>query len=297
MLKPLLVLLFLSLFCSFVRANETQETVQQYRVLADSSQQDSSTTYFRLLLEKALNETIEEYGAYKLVTMELPYSQDRSLQFLNQVDILDIMHSVSSSKREQQFIAIKFPLLAGLMGKRMLFVHKSSLPDFSTITNADKLRKKIACQGLHWPDSDILEANNYAVTRVVRFEAMFEMLMLGRCDYFPRGIHEIVPEFNEFSQQYPNLAVVQKLILSYPAPVYFFVGLHNKKLAERLELGLKRLKLNGSFEEMLKRNPLTQHVFPLSKWRDVTVFPLNNRDFPQIKVNVTSEDWLNSGPE
>jgi hypothetical protein len=289
MLKSLFALLVLSLFCSFVQTNETQETIREYRVLADSSQQDSSTTYFRLLLEKALNETIKEYGAYKLVTMELPYSQDRSLQFLNRVDILDIMHSMSSSKREQQFIAIKIPLLAGLMGKRMLFVHKSSLPYFSKITNANKLRKKIACQGLHWPDSDILEANNYAVTRVVRFEAMFEMLMLGRCDYFPRGIHEIVPEFNEFSQQYPDLAVVQNLMLSYPAPVYYFVGLNNKKLAERLELGLERLKQNGSFEKMLKQNPLTQHVFPLNKWRDVTIFLLKNPDFPQLEVNVTSE--------
>jgi hypothetical protein len=286
MLKPLFVLLILSLFFSFVRANEIQETIREYKVLADSSQQDSSTTYFRLLLDKALNETIEEYGAYKLVTMELPYSQNRSLQFLNRVDILDVMHSMSSSKREEQFIAIKFPLLAGLMGKRMLFVHKSSLPFFSNITNANVLRKKIACQGLHWPDSDILEANNYAVTRVVRFEAMFEMLMLGRCDYFPRGIHEIVPEFNEFSLQYPDLAVVQNLMLSYPAPVYYFVGQHNKNLAERLKLGLERLKLNGYFDKMLMKNPLTQHVFPLSQWRDATIFSLDNPDFPQLEVNV-----------
>ncbi|WP_293749815.1 hypothetical protein [uncultured Paraglaciecola sp.] len=291
MLKPLFTLLVFGLFCSFVRTNETQEPVREYKVLADSSLQDSSTMYFRLLLEKALNETTEEYGAYKLVSMELPYSQDRSLQFLNRVDILDIMHSMSSSKREQQFIAIKVPLLNGLMGKRMLFVHKDSLPDFSKITNANQLRKKIACQGLHWPDSDILEANNYAVTRVVRFEAMFEMLMLGRCDYFPRGIHEIVPEFNEFSKQYPDLAIVQNFMLSYPAPVYYFVGLHNKKLAERLELGLERLKINGSFEKMLKKNPLTQHVFPLSKWRDVTIFPLKNPDFPQFEVNISSEVW------
>ena len=291
MLKPQFVLLILSLYCSFLRANETQEIVREYRVLAASSQQDSSTNYFRLLLEKALDETVEEHGAYKLVSMALPYSQNRSLQFLNRVDILDIMHSMSSSEREQQFIAIKVPLLAGLMGKRMLFVHKKSLPYFSTITNANQLRKKIACQGLHWPDSDILEANNFAVTRVVKFEAMFEMLMLGRCDYFPRGIHEIVPEFNEFSQQYENLAVVQNIMLSYPAPVYYFVGLHNKQLAERLKLGLERLKLNGSFDQMLRENPLTQHVFPLSKWRDVTTFFLKNPDFPQIEADEPSEGW------
>jgi hypothetical protein len=297
MLKVIWSSLFLSLFSSTVQSIEAQETVLEYRVLADSSQQDSSTSYFRLLLEKALNETIEEHGAYKLIAMELPHSQDRSLQFLNEVDILDIMHTMSSSKREQQFIAIKVPLLAGLMGKRMLFVHKKSLAYFSSITHADTLKKKIACQGLHWPDSDILEANNFTVTRVVRFEAMFEMLMLGRCDYFPRGVHEIVPEFEEFSRQFADLAIAQNLMLSYHAPVYFFVGLHNKKLAERIELGLERLRLNGSFAKMLKDNPLTQHVFPLSKWRDVTVFPLNNPDFPKIAENDTLVDGLNIVPQ
>ena len=76
-----------------------------------------------------------------------------------------------------------------------------------------------------------------------------------------------------------------------PAPVYYFVGLHNKQLAERVELGLERLKLNGSFDQMLRENPLTQHVFPLSKWRDVTTFSLKNPDFPQIEADESSEGW------
>lgn len=125
---------------------------------------------------------------------------------------------------------------------------------------------------------------------MVKFEAMFEMLMLGRCDYFPRGIHEIAPEFNEFSQQYPDLAVVKDLILSYPAPVYYFVGSHNKKLAERLELGLERLKLNGAFGQMLKQNPLTKDVLSSKKGPDVSIFSLMNPDFPKHEVNVTSEN-------
>lgn len=150
MLKPIVALLILSLFCSYSLSNDSQETVREYRILADSSKQDISTAYFRLLLEKALNETVEEYGAYKLVAMALPYSQDRSLQFLND-NILDVIHSVSNRKREQQFRAIKFPLLGGLMGKRMLFVHKDSLTDFSAINDVNKLKKKSLardCTGL-----------------------------------------------------------------------------------------------------------------------------------------------------
>jgi hypothetical protein len=292
MLKTILVLLIFSFSCSFSAANESQKTVSEYRILAGSAEQDSSTSFFRLLLEKALDETVDEYGAYRLVTKDLPYSQDRSLQFLNLGGELDIMHSMSSSKREQQLIAIKIPLLAGLMGRRMLFVHKNSLPTFSNISNDHELKKKIACQGLHWPDSDILEANQYAVIRVVRFEAMFEMLMLGRCDYFPRGIHEIVPEFRQFSQQYPDLAMVENLILSYPAPVYYFVGLHNEKLAQRIALGLKRIKQSGVYEQMLQHNPLTQHLFPLNKWRNATIFSLVNPDFPNLKINLAPEQWL-----
>lgn len=262
------------------------------RILADNLQQDSSINYFRVLLLEALDITIDDFGPYQIEQVNFAFSQDRTLQMLKRPKALDVMHTMSSSEREHEFHAIKIPLLKGLMGKRMLFIRDDRKAEFAAIDIVRDLKKKVACQGLHWPDSDILEANYFKVARVVIFESMFEMLEKGRCDYFPRGIHEILPEFDNFKEKHPQLAIADNLMISYPAPVYYFLGRHNTKLAARITEGLERLIVNGRFDELMKQNPLTSRLFPLTKWRDTRVFSIPNPDLPELSPEERPELWL-----
>lgn len=249
---------------------------KEIKILKTNTNQNGSIDYFYSLLSQALDATEKEFGAYRFKQVDLPYSQERSLHFLNDKNILDVMHTMTNSDRENKYTAVKVPLLKGLMGYRMLITNDKNLPKIEKITEVQQLKDMIACQGQHWPDSDILEHNGFQVARVLMFEAMFEMIEKGRCDFFPRGIHEIFPEFETFVKQHPNLKIVKSIILQYQAPVYFFVGKEDQELATRIDAGLKRLLNTGRFDELLKKNPITARVFPLEQWQDSRVFQLVN---------------------
>jgi len=257
-------------------AGDENVSVQRIKVLQDSTNQDGSIDYFHTLLSQALDATAKEFGDYSFVRISLPYSQERSLHFLNERNRLDVMHTMTNSEREKTYRAVKVPLLKGLMGYRMLITNKRTLAKIQKITSGESLKSLVACQGQHWPDSDILEYNGFQVARVVVFEAMYEMLSKGRCDYFPRGIHEAFSEYTTFIEQYPNLKLVKNVLLHYDAPVYFFVGKTNQYLAQRIETGLKRLDNTGRLDALLKTNSTTARIFPLEQWQGVSVIPLEN---------------------
>lgn len=291
MIRLSFILIF-TLITGYSIASEFKgEKPQTIKVLANNYNQGESLDYFNALLDAALHITQAEFGSYKLQTNDLPYSQARSLEFLDDEKGLDVMHTMTNSDRELKYQAIKVPLLKGLMGYRMLLTNEENFPKLQQIETLKDFRNLIACQGTHWPDSDILEHNGLQVARVLLFESMYEMVAKGRCDFFPRGIHEISPEFESFSAKHDNLKIDRHLMLQYHAPVYFFVGKKNKPLASRIELGLNKLIANGEFDTMFKNNPITGHIFPLSKWQNVKVIQLEN---PMYKDS-TNENTLRLG--
>jgi len=270
------------LFCIFivlswlVHPSLYAETSQQIKVLQSNENQDGSIDYFQLMLKSALEITKKDFGPYHFKHVDLPYSQERSLYFLNEDGILDVMHTMTNADRESKYRTIKVPLLKGLMGYRIFVTNEENLKLFSNMTSVDELKQLVACQGQHWPDSDILEYNGFKVTRALIFEAMYEMVAKGRCDYFPRGIHEAYPEVATFSKTYPSLRIVSNVMLHYSAPVYFFVGRDNETLATRIDTGLKRLINTGQFEQLMKDYPMISDLYPLEKWQDHKVFKLQN---------------------
>ncbi|HCM46374.1 MAG TPA: hypothetical protein DIS98_02300 [Colwellia sp.] len=133
-----------------------------------------------------------------------------------------------------------------------------------------------ACQGAHWPDSDILEANSYLVSIVVHFNAMFKMLAKKRCDYSPRIIFERYAEQRITIQKYPNIILIDELILHYNFAIYYFVDKSNTVLAQRLEDGLNKALENGSLMELMRTNQLYKDLFSLEQWQNKRYFQLSN---------------------
>jgi ABC-type amino acid transport substrate-binding protein len=74
------------------------------------------------------------------------------------------------------------------------------------------------------------------------------MLSYKRFDFFPRGISEIFTELNKESAQNPDLVIDENLLIHYPWPYYFFVSKSNPQLQKRLELGLRKMIKDGSFD-------------------------------------------------
>lgn len=256
--------------------------VMLVQVLDSEGPQQESVRYFITLLDKALAATTEEFGQYRLVPVDIPYEQRRVMRLLDREDVLDVMHSMTSQYREDNFIPVRVPLLMGMIGHRMLLVRASNLAQFKKVKTPEQLKTLIACQGAAWPDSDVLEENGYQVARVSDFDAMFAMLEKQRCDYFPRGINEVFHDFEVYNGRHGELAIVDHLLLYYPAPTYFFVSKRNPRLAQRLEQGLLKLVAQGEILNYMQQHPTTRDLFPLSQWQDMTVFELQNKTLKHI---------------
>ena len=229
--------LCLAVFSSIVSSK------QIVRVINLNDPQKETLTYFYQILDEALQITRPEWGDYEIQQVSFNAAQNRSLTLLQTPNVLDVMHTMQDQELDARLIKVEQDLLNGLLGTRVFLVNKNNEQEFSTLT-AEQLKLKTACQGIHWRDSDILDDNGYTVHRVGNFESIFKMLGRDRCDYFPRGINEIDADFNTYQGKYSELAIVTSLLFKYDAPMHFYLGQHNKALAQRIEQGIE--KLGGS---------------------------------------------------
>ncbi|MCF2946585.1 transporter substrate-binding domain-containing protein [Paraglaciecola aquimarina] len=241
----------MNLFSSTTVAQEPAN-LKELKVIRGVSSQQRTTHYFHQILAEALY--LEGQGsAYKLTPVDFEFSQNRTLKLLNLDNVLDITYSMTSPAREKDFIAIKVPLLNGLYGKRRLLVLADNKLKFEQLS-ISQLKQLIACQGMHWPDYNRLDANGFSVYGVIDYEANFKMLGKGRCDYFPRGIAEIDLDFKKYNGVYGDLAKVDNIMFVYHAPIYFFVGQHQKKLANIVESGLLQMQDSGRLDQALEQS-------------------------------------------
>ena len=146
---------------------------------------------------------------------------------------------------------------------------------------------------MHWPDSDILEQAGFKVMRAVKFESMYEMLLAGRCDYFPRSVAEGYAEVESIAPD--RLMVYDRIIIAYRFPMYFFVGKDNAALAARVEKGLLTALDDGSFLRLLKKHPVTSKIFPLSKYKGAKIFWVDNPILPDKTPLTEKRYWLKVG--
>jgi hypothetical protein len=260
------------------------------RVVGPQSSEDASHSYYVSLLSKALqanNHKTSDIAAFNQLT---EVTHGRSLHLLANKEI-DVYWAGTSVERETQFLPIKIPLFRGLLGYRVSIVKQIELSNLKRLPLAE-LKRKIACQGEHWPDTRILQYNGYKVMPVARFDLMFKMVEAGRCDYFPRALFEGFGELEKAQKTLPELTMWDDTILHYPFPIYFFVHRDNTKLADTIKQGLLALQKTGEFDRFMQTHSLTQHLFPLDKWQDKRIIELLNPFLPEGTDTKNPELWF-----
>lgn len=251
---------------------------------------DASHDYFTGLLRLALINTADQYGYAVLHTVPYP-GQERMLKLLSLGAFYDVVWAGNSHVRESDLHKVAFPLFRGGLGWRGMIIRQNDKSKFSSITSVNDLKQLIACQGLHWPDADILEYSGLPVARVGHFDAMVQMIALKRCDYLPLSIFEGQAELKLLQKSFPDLMFYQDLIIQYPLSMHFFVKASNQSLAQRLTLGLERLFDSGEYEEYMKQHPLTRHAFPLVKFKNATLIKLENPESNLFDFNKYALKW------
>ena len=286
--KSVFYLILMVFICSSSLAIKAH--AEDIRILAARAKIDPVYDYFVELTRLVLSKNEHLYPESKLVFVAHDdVTQGRSLMLLEH-NYVDIIWAGTNAKRELRHLPIRIPLFRGLLGYRVLLIRQEDKDKFLQIEAPEQLKKLNACQGAHWPDSDILEANGYLVSRVVHFNAMYKMLARKRCDYFPRAIFEGYAEQKVAMQDHPNIILIDELMLHYNFPVYYFAEKNNTGLAKRLERGLLTALDDGS---LMKTHKMSKHLFPLEQWKDKRYFELSNEVLGSELSLKNEQFWLN----
>lgn len=240
-------LLIIAAFAAPVSAQEEKEIIKynQYTPFEN----DTDLLYFTSLLKLSLDETVDDFGEYQLVPVNINMTQQRSIAMLQSGEEIDVVWTITSIERESIMQAVYFPLLKGLMGNRVFLIRETDQALFDKIHTLNDLSSFTAGQGSNWPDTQIIKSNNLPI-QTAQDELLFKMLLKNRFDYFPRAISEVIKE----NKIYPEFSIEKKLMFQYLSPIYFFVNKNNIKLAKRIEVGLFRALESGKFDHLLQNS-------------------------------------------
>lgn len=248
---------FCMLFAHFLAAQSIPVTsITPVLKVPNSNMED----YYVQLLHKALVKAAN--GRQVPLFEQVPHmEQARALHELQLGKLLHVHWVGSNPVREKILRAIPIPLDRGLLGYRQFIVHSDSIPAFDKVNTLDDLKHLIACQGLDWPDVEIMRAAGLHVKEVANFESLFRYVAAKRCDYFPREYLQISPELIYREKRYPSLTSYRSIVLYYPLPFYFFVSRENEELAQWIEDGLEAMIADGEFMTYMKTHPYSAPAF------------------------------------
>ncbi|WP_420933957.1 amino acid ABC transporter substrate-binding protein [Alteromonas sp. A081] len=231
---------------------------------------DAVYAHAKQLLTEALLITQADYGTFELIVSNQESPQRRQLRSLEH-DLLDVTWSVTSSDREAYFLPIRIPIMAGLFGKRVLLIDSEDTR-FSKDMEITDLKEFRAVLGYDWPDTDIFRQAGIPVVETT-YRASFKMVSEGFADMFPRSVVEVLGEV-EHTELSKGLVIEDNIVISYPSPIFFFVGSNNKRLASRITEGLLQLLKNHRFQQLIKEYKGYQQGLTLIEGR--TIIHLDN---------------------
>ena len=245
------------------------------RIPAPEGEHDSRYSYFVQQLQLALDHSPLK-GQYRLSTYPREVTQSPAFSLINAGEI-DLLWSMSDTKREQQFLPVRIPLTQGLLGYRVILINKRDEQRFASMS-VEELRQLPCYQGADWPDTTILTANDFKVRGISDYKRIHFMLDKGNIRCFPRGILEAWGEIE--SKNLKNTMVDRHFLLVYPADAYFFVHKKNQALADQLERGLRAAIADGSFARLLFSYPAHQMALEKADLQQREIIHLHNPLLP-----------------
>lgn len=247
----------------------------QAEVVTLVSRGDANADYAIQLMKQALSKAERRY---QFEIIEEAWAEMRSREALLSGQI-DVTWTATSSDMEEGLLPVRIPLYKGLLGYRILIIHRDNRHLFAGVRTMEDLQNFTFCQGRMWTDTQILQSNDLTVVPATKYEGLFYMVDGGRCDAFPRGVHEPWDELARRPEL--ELAVDENIMLEYRMPFYLFVSPLKPQLARDLERGLRQMIASGEFDEYFYANPTVQDVMNKSGMDRRRVFPLRNPDLPR----------------
>ncbi len=290
MTRKWLTVIAISLLLSLGGAASTLAASIAVRIPQQPANSLGHNSYILELLELALEASKQESEIIDIRQNDHDLTQARQIAELRRGEKLDLIWTMSSINREAVIRPIRIPLLKGILGQRVFLVHEDRVAEFQSITHLQQLKDFTAGQGSHWPDTPILRHNGLSVITTTHYSLLFDMLAGGRFDYFPRGANEAWQEID--AHQKKPLVVEPTLMLSYIAPMYFFVSPDNESLAARIETGLEKMYDDGSFDRHFFQHPSISTMLKNIHIDERHIFRLDNPLLPKKTPVDIERYWL-----
>tara|TARA_Y100000782_G_scaffold21369_2_gene23074 strand:- start:804 stop:1649 length:846 start_codon:yes stop_codon:yes gene_type:complete len=248
---------------------------------------DPKQQYYIDILELALDASVDTFGEYELLAVNIEMPQGRASTVLELNEVIDVTWRMTTVELEQRLKAVPVPLLRGLMGYRIGIIRKGEQENFPANITAEQLRNIVIGQGHDWPDSIILRHNGMTVVEGLE-HTMFTMLRLKRFDFFLRALNEPWVEVADK----PHLVVEKNILVQYSAPIFFFVNRNNLRLHERLTVGLNIAIDDGRFQRLFEGHPVTANMISNAKLKQRKVFKLFNPLLSVETKKLQEDKWL-----
>jgi hypothetical protein len=205
------------------------------------------------LTQLILQRTAARYGELSIApsSQEDP-AQGRCLIMLRD-GLVDLVFMPPTEQRLHDFAVIPFDLHAGMLGYRLLLIHRADAARFAQINNLEQLRQMTGGFGSQWGDFVIFARNRLPVVGMANPNNLLAMLNKHRFDYFHRGLNEAWAELQAHGEEFPELMVEPHLALVYDLPVYFTFNRSNQQLRQRFKDGLAQVRADGSLRALFLR--------------------------------------------
>ena len=271
-------------------SSEQSPSVCKVRYPARFNSMFPFSSYPKVLLQAAIKVTSKEFGNCKLVHVG-GYSEARKIKLLMENDGVDVAWLPASKGLSDRLSHISVPIRKGLLGWRLLLIHRDNAKSVSEIVNLDILQNLRLGYGSEWQDLPAMQAYFPKIITSGNSQNLIQMLAFKRFDIFPRAIHEASSELIVHEQAFPQIQIADKIALYYPQADLFYVNSSNKALYDRLTKGLFLLIEDGTFDRLFNRYHKKQILQADLANRNVIL--LENANMPKDPLFQDKRLWFN----
>jgi len=219
---------------------------------APDAESDLRNAYVRDAVKLALDKTLASDGPYQLQS-SLPMNKRRALlEASRRTPPNFLVVTGPDAGRAAGLVPILFPIHLGANRYRVCFVNEASRAAVRAADGLPAVARLRHVQGRDWPDVAVLRANGFNVAEVGTYEALFELVAVGRADLFCRSVQEIGQELQAHAGV-KGLALDDSLLLSYDLPQYLYTHADNQVAIERISRGLRLAFADGSLQALMRR--------------------------------------------
>lgn len=206
--------------------------------------------YTMLVLKEALEATIPDYGPYSLKYADREMTRQRTFNEMQIGERVNVADTPVTAGWSEKFIRVPIPVQRGILSYRLFMVTSKNADLLAKVETLEDLKKIRQGSGNQWAITRALKEHKFNIIEATTKESLLNMLGAGRFDIYGRGINEIFGELSAHSKTHPNIVLDKHIALYSYLPTYFHVSPNQGRIAERIDIGLRKINAIGLHEKL-----------------------------------------------